>query len=214
MNFGGPMTMGKMLTPILGDIGRSIKAMSDAPSALTVESIDNHVYFYAQVDSDRCLSMIRQIREIDIRLRTEQISRDLEDQPPTPIWLHIQSPGGNAFAAFAAADELQAIKSPIYSIVEGQCASGATLISLAATKRFIRPNAFMLIHQLSSMFWGTHEQFEDNLDAQNKIMDQLVVFYADHSNMTQTAIRDMLKRDVWLTAEQCVAFGLADRIRA
>jgi hypothetical protein len=75
MNFGGPMTLGKMITPIIGDIGRSIKAASDAPARLTVESIDNHVYFYADVDSDRCLSMIRQIREIDIRLRTEQISR-------------------------------------------------------------------------------------------------------------------------------------------
>ena len=76
MNFGGPMTLGKMIAPILGDIGRSIKAASDAPARLTVESIDNHVYFYADVDSDRCLSMIRQIREIDIRLRTEQITGD------------------------------------------------------------------------------------------------------------------------------------------
>lgn len=214
MNFGGPMTMGKMIAPIIGDIGRSIKAASDAPARLTVESIDNHVYFYADVDSDRCLSMIRQIREIDIRLRTEQISRDLEDQPLTPIWLHVQSGGGDLFAGIAAADELKAIKSPIYSVVEGLSASAATLISLAASKRFIRPNGFMLIHQLSAMHWGTHEQFEDEIDVQNKLMDRLVAYYADHTNMVPDAIREMLKRDTWLTAEQCLAFGLVDRIRA
>ena len=128
----------------------AVKASDIAPTPLTVEAVDNHVYFYSDVDSDRCLALIRTIRETDARLRAERISRDLEDHPPVPIWLHIQSGGGYLFAGFGAADELASITTPVYAIVEGLCASSATLIALACPKRFIRPNGFMLIHQFTS----------------------------------------------------------------
>jgi len=68
--------------------------------SLTVESTGNHVYFYADVDSDRCLALLREIRYIDADLRQEYASRDLEGAgyPPVPIWLHIHSYGGSLFA--------------------------------------------------------------------------------------------------------------------
>ena len=53
----------------------------DAPAAviapLTVETIDNHVYFYCGVDGDRCLALLRTIREVDAKLRNERVSRSL-----------------------------------------------------------------------------------------------------------------------------------------
>lgn len=118
---------------------------------LTVESIDNHVYFYAVVDSDRSLALMRVIREIDVKLENEHGSRNLPpDFPRTPIWLHIHSYGGELFAGLGVADQLQGIRTPIYSIVEGCTASAATLIAMACTRRYIMPTAFILIHQLSS----------------------------------------------------------------
>ncbi len=126
-----------------------------APAPLTVEAVDNHIHFYSGVDSDRCLALMRAIRETDNRLRNEYISRDLPDNHPmTPIWLHISSFGGSALDAFSVADQLKTIKTPIFSIVDGYCASAGTLLSMSCTKRFIRPMSFMLIHQVSSMMWG------------------------------------------------------------
>ena len=179
---------------------------------LTVETIDNHVYFYADVDSDRCLALIRAVREADSSLRNEQLSRGLEGQPLTPIWLHIHSYGGDLFTGFSIADQLSMIKSPIYTVVEGICASAATLIAMTGTKRNNLPSSYMLIHQLSSMVWGTHENFKDEMALQQKAMDRLVNFYANHSKADADKIREMLTRDFWMDAEACIENGFVDEI--
>lgn len=181
---------------------------------LTVETVDNHIYFYADVDSDRCLALIRAIREADSDLRNEQLSRGLEDQAMTPIWLHIHSYGGDLFTGFSVADQLALIKSPIFGVVEGICASAATLIAMSCTKRYILPNSFMLIHQLSSFMWGTHEQFKDEMSLQNKAMERLVEFYAARSRVSRDELRQMLLRDSWLDAAACIQMGFADEILA
>jgi len=187
-------------------------AAGDGEKTLTVEKVDNHVYFYAHVDSDRCLDLLRSVRELDSELRAEQISRGLEDAPMTPIWLHIHSYGGDLFSGFSTADQLKLIKSPIYAVVEGVCASAATLIALVCDKRYILPNSFMLIHQLSTIMWGTHEEFKDEMHLQTKAMERLVRFYATHSNLDADAVRDLLRRDYWLDAETAIEQGFVDEI--
>lgn len=188
------------------------QASGDDPPALTVETVDNHIYFYADVDSDRCLALIRAVRETDAELRSEHLSRGLDGQPLTPIWLHVHSYGGDLFTGFSIADQLPMIKSPIYAVVEGICASAATLIVMACDQRYILPSSFMLIHQLSSVVWGTHEQFKDEMTLQAKAMDRLVQFYAAHSKVSEEEIRNMLTRDFWMDAETCVSLGFVDEV--
>ena len=115
---------------LMNDNMRMAVGDSEESSRLTVETVDNHIYFYADVDSDRCLALIRAVRETDSELRTEHLSRGLDGEPLTPIWLHIHSYGGSLFAAFSLADQLAMIKSPLYAIVEGIAASAATLIAM------------------------------------------------------------------------------------
>ncbi len=200
------------LTGIALEYRAGIGKESEAPR-LTVETVDNHIYFYADVDSDRCLALMRALRTADSSLRAEYLSRGMEGMPPIPIWLHIHSYGGDLFTGFSAADQLAMIKSPIYSVVEGICASAATLISMSCTRRFILPNSFMLIHQLSGFKWGTHEQFKDEMTLQNKAMDRLVEFYGKRSKVTADAVRAMLTHDYWMDAETCVQQGFVDEIQ-
>lgn len=187
------------------------RAASETPR-LTVETVDNHIYFYADVDSDRCLALIRAIREADSSLRAQHLSRGMEGMPPTPIWLHIHSYGGDLFTGFSIADQLKMIKTPVYSIVEGICASAATLISMSCMRRYILPSSFMLIHQLSGVKWGTHEQFKDEMTLQNKAMERLVEFYATSAKVSAEEIRTMLMRDYWMDAETCKKMGFVDEI--
>jgi ATP-dependent Clp protease protease subunit len=190
-------------------------AESNIVPKLTVETSDNHVYFYATVDSDRCLALIKEIRELDKDLRNERLTRELPDDfPHTPIWLHINSGGGSLFDGFGLADQLVHVKTPIYSIVEGYTASAATLISMSCTKRFILPSAYMLVHQLSSMAWGTYEQIKDDVHLMDMAMERLIDFYAVHSNMKRKAIKKMLSRDSWFNANECIEKGFVDGIYA
>ena len=192
---------------------RVAKGSEEKQPKLTVESVDNHIYFYAHVDTDRTLAMLKSIREIDTKLRNEYISRSLpEDMPLTPIWLHVLSGGGDLIAGFSTADQLETIATPIYSVVEGYCASAATLISVACTKRFILPNAFMLIHQLSSVMWGKYEEFKDEMHFLDMAMERLVGFYSVKTKMDETTVRALLQRDSWYNAKECVELGLVDEI--
>jgi len=180
---------------------------------MTVETFDNHIYFYADVDTDRCLDLIRRIREVDNELRRQGQSRMLPDDfPAIPIWLHIQSNGGEVFTGLNIADQLQKIKSPIYSVVEGVSASAATLISLACSKRYILPSSFMLIHQVSSHHWGKYSEFEDEKRLLDMLMDRLVSFYSSYTKMSPAKVKKLLERDSWFSAQECVELGLADEI--
>lgn len=185
---------------------------SNDKKLLTVESIDNHVYFYADVNTDRCLDLIKQLRSIDGILRNEKVSRSIPDHADIPIWLHIQSYGGSLFAGLSMIDQIRSIPSPIYSISEGVCASAATLIALSCEKKFILPNSFLLIHQFSSVMWGTHEEFKDDMYLQERLMERLIDFYADISGMSKDKIKERLKHDYWMNAEKAINEGFIDEI--
>lgn len=186
----------------------------DPPAELpTIETIHNHVYFYTDVDAPNILRLMRHLRELDHTLRNEAISRSLPiGYPPIPIWLHVCSDGGHLHASLAAADQIKQIVSPVYSIVEGWSASGATFISMACAKRYIQPNGFMLIHQLYSHHWGTYEQQKDDLRRNEMMMEKAVSFYVEHSKMDRPTMEELLKRDSWFDAEQCLERGLVDGI--
>ena len=189
------------------------RSAGDESNKLTVETINNHVYFYADVDSDRVLALLGELRRLDATLRNEHATRQLEGIAPlTPIWLHVQSGGGDLFAGFSAADQLQTIATPVYSIVEGYCASAATLISMACKRRFIQPNAFVLIHQLSSCMGGKYEEFRDEMRVLDMAMRRMVMFYAARSRLTPRQAYMLLRHDSWFGAQDCLRIGLVDEI--
>lgn len=181
------------------------------PSGST-DSDANHIYFYTDVSVESCLSLVRELKRLDLELRTDHLSRRDGMSERTPIWLHIQSFGGQLFPAFAAADQLSLLETPVHTVIEGIAGSAATLIALSGQKRFILRNSFMLIHQLSSFKWGTHEQFKDEMEIQGKLMDRLVHFYAERSTTDEKKLRDMLTRDYWIDADTAFERGFVDQI--
>lgn len=182
-------------------------------SSLTVETVANHIYFYSPVNQDRCLDLTRQIKKLDETLRNERITRNIpDDHPKTPIWLHVYSGGGDAFAGFAVSDTIKQVETPIYSVAEGYCASAATLISMSCERRYIQPSAYMLIHQYSTIAAGTHEQLEDERVLGRMLDEQLINFYAEHSNLSKDDVAEILRHDSWFSAKQSIERGFADDI--
>jgi|CXWL01.1.fsa_nt_gi ATP-dependent protease ClpP protease subunit len=182
------------------------------PPGMAAPPSGNHVYFNSFVDSDKCQALMQQLRECDRNLRRIAFDYDLADAPAIPIYLHIQSYGGDLLVGLGMIDQLKAIKSPIHSIIEGYCCSAATLISMACTRRFITPNSYMLIHQFTSFVWGTYEQFKDDMVLQNMLIEQLVEFYSKRSDTSKKDVRKMLKHDTWLNAAQAFDRGFVDMI--
>lgn len=184
---------------------------SNQSDPLTVETVNNHIYFYSGVNSDRCLALIKELRWKDNELRTEYLTRSLPDNhPKTPIWLHINSGGGTIFDAFSVSDQIKTMDTPIYSIVEGFAASAATIISMSCTKRFVQPSAYMMIHELSNIAWGKYSDFEDEMSLMDMLMEMLKNFYSNHSKLKAKEVEKFIKRNSWFNASACVKHGLVD----
>ena len=131
---------------------------------------------------------------------------------PKPIYLHINSYGGGVFAAFAAIDFIQQSEIPVHTIIEGASASAATLMSVVGKKRYIRPHASMLVHQLSSWFGGKLSEIEDDYKNVTQMHDTIKEIYKKHTNLCETDLEEILKHDLWWKADKCMQTGLADEL--
>jgi ATP-dependent protease ClpP protease subunit len=97
-------------------------------------------------------------------------------------------------------------------VVDGFVASAGTLITLAAAKRFIQPNAYMLLHQLSSGVWGKMSAIDDEVHNLRKLMNHITKFYLAHTRLKSSALQKLLLKDVTWNAEECLAKGIADAL--
>jgi len=173
---------------------------------------ENHIYFYCSVNKKNILKLITAIKDVTRKLRIMEIEYGVAN---LKINLHINSFGGSVFAALSAIDTIIGNEIPIVSIVEGAAASAATLISVVCHERKITSHSFMLVHQLSSGFWGKMEEIKDEFLNLKKLMKTLSKIYKEHTKIddsTETTLKDLLKRDLWLSAKECSRYGMVDEI--
>lgn len=174
---------------------------------------NNRIYFYGEVTKDSILVLNKQLDETARNLRVFQVNYDMV--APPPVRLYIQSDGGDLIAALSTLSRLVELKErgfEVHTIVEGLAASAATLISVGGSHRYIRRHAYMLIHQLRSGFWGTYAEFQDENKNVTLLMDQIRQIYKSYSKFRGKQLESILKRDLYLSAEECVKMGLADAI--
>ena len=118
---------------------------------------ENKIYYYAGVNRDSASELNKKIGEIESKSLTLCHTLDL-DQPPT-IKIYINSGGGSVVSGISSMDTILRCKVPIHTYVDGFCASAATFMSVVGSYRFMSRNSYMLIHQLSTQFWGKYLVF-------------------------------------------------------
>jgi ATP-dependent Clp protease protease subunit len=180
----------------------------------SVKVLGDHVYFYTGVTSDSAVELNKVLQDLYMKLAPSAFSSMHEVGQPSPIWLHINSMGGDVFSSFAIADTIERISQvvPVVTIVEGCAASGASFISTAGSKRLMRKSAYMLIHELSDISWGRHSEMEDNLSSNREIMQTVKEWYKQRTKIPAKKLDDILVHDIWWNAKKCLKYGLVDAI--
>lgn len=179
-------------------------------AASIVERVNNRIYFYADIESGNILKLNKELMELD----SEHISNAMKnsDEHLRPIWLHVNSYGGTIFDGLAAMDQVSLTRCPVYTVVDGVCASAATFLSIKGKKRYIKENSFMLIHQVSAGMWGKYEEFLDEMENLEKLMKVIQDIYQKNTKIPRKVLDEILKRDVYFNAKECVKYGLVDEI--
>ena len=138
------------------------------------------------------------------------------ENPDKDISLYINSPGGEVTAGMAIYDTMQFIKCDVQTIVMGQACSMGSLLAQAGakSKRMILPMARHMIHQPSG---GARGQATDMLIQVEEILamkKNLTKIYVEHNTAGKTfdQLSADMERDNYMSADQAVAYGLADKV--
>jgi ATP-dependent protease ClpP protease subunit len=109
-------------------------------------------------------------------------------------------------------DTILRSKVPIHTYVDGFAASAATFLSVVGNKRYMSRNSYMLIHQLSTNFWGKYSEFEDEKQNLDLMMETIKRVYKEYTKVPEDTLDEILKHDLMWDAETCKSLGLIDEI--
>lgn len=138
------------------------------------------------------------------------------ENPKADINFYINSPGGSVTAGLAIYNTMEYINCDVSTLVIGQaCSMGSFLASAGAKgKRFVMSESRTMIHSVSSSTRGTiHDQRLD-LRESERLQERLMILYAKHNSKgkTQKDFDKNTQRDFYLSADEAVDFGLADKV--
>jgi ATP-dependent Clp protease protease subunit len=187
------------------------------PTVLEKTSNGERAYdIYSRLLKDRIVMLDTDVNEHSASLVVAQMLFLESENPDADILFYINSPGGVVTAGMAIYDTMQFIKPDVSTIVMGQACSMGSLLAQAGAKgkRLILPNARHMIHQPSG---GARGQATDMLIQVEEILamkKNLTQIYVDHNSAGKTfdELSNDMERDFFMSAEQAVAYGLADSI--
>jgi ATP-dependent protease ClpP protease subunit len=129
------------------------------------------------------------------------------------IYLYINSGGGCAYAGISGLNMIKSFPCKIITIADGFVASAATLLYLAGTKRYISRFSQVLIHQVSTAFYGKYTELKDEVKNSTDLMESFKKFYKKTTNLTPELIDEYLSKELCFTSTECKKYGLAHKIK-
>lgn len=194
------MTMGHYTVPTVIEKTATGERAVDVFSRLLSDRI---IYLGTEIDDDVANVIVAQLLHLE------------SDNPDAEIGLYINSPGGSMSAMTAVYDTMQFVRAPVATTCVGQAASAAAILLAAGApgRRALLPHTRVLLHQPST--GGGRGQISDlALQAREllRVREQMELVLARHTGQDLATLRRDTDRDKIFTAEEAVAYGLADMI--
>jgi ATP-dependent Clp protease protease subunit len=181
---------------------------------------------YSRLMKDRIVMLNGPVEDMMSNVIVAQMLYLESENPDKDINLYINSPGGAVTAGLAIYDTMQYIKCDIKTIVIGQACSMGSFLAQAGTpgKRIVLPESRTMIHRVSSGTPGTSGsvhvqelQFEDakrHYEESQKVNKRLTELYVRHNSAGKTyeELFETMKFDTFLTAQEAVENGFADKV--
>jgi ATP-dependent Clp protease protease subunit len=169
---------------------------------------------YSRLLKERIIFITGQIEDHMASLIVAQLLFLESEDPNTPIYMYINSPGGVVTAGLSIYDTMQYINSEVSTMCIGQAASMGSLLLTAGQKgcRFSLPNSRIMIHQPSGGFSGQATDIEIHAQEILSLKKRLNNMYVKHTGKSLSVIQKSMERDNFMCATEAKAFGLVDKI--
>ncbi|HXD89706.1 MAG TPA: ATP-dependent Clp endopeptidase proteolytic subunit ClpP [Candidatus Binataceae bacterium] len=169
---------------------------------------------YSRLLKDRIVFLGYPINDDVANLVTAQLLFLESEDPEKEINFYINSPGGSVTAGLAIYDTMQFIKPPLSTLCLGQAASMAAILLLAGAKgrRYALPHSRIMMHQPLGGAQGQASDIEIQAREILRIREELNNIVVHHSGQNLRKIERDTDRDMFLTPEQAVEYGLIDEV--
>jgi len=137
-----------------------------------------------------------------------------QQDPKKTITMHIDSPGGSVKAGLSMVDVMNYIESPIQTINTGMAASMGSVLLGAGTKgmRASLPHSRTMLHQSSGGAMGNIQDARITMNEWEKINKELFRLLGDYCDKKPTQVEKDAQRDLWLSAEEALKYGIIDEV--
>ena len=163
-----------------------------------VQTNKEKIYFYAEVTKKTVLQLLCALTECSEYALIHDKSH---------IIMYIHSGGGDAYAGLSAMDHMMCNKVPIITVVDGFVASAATFMLLGAKRRFGMPHSNILIHQLSTEFWGKYADLVDEMHNSRALMEQIKQIYLRETKLDEGTLLQLLSKEITMNVQEAKTHG-------
>lgn len=183
--------------------------------AKQLESIERE--FHAEHDEDNKVSNITIYGVIGDSwwrnsISASDIDRELKAAGDNDIIIRLNSPGGDAFDGVSIYNRLKDHKGKVTVYIDGYACSAASLIPLAADEVIMGIGAMVMIHEASTIVWGTKSQMRKEAGVLEKLESGIIDIYMTVAKVEREEIETMVNNETWFTAEESVAIGFANKV--
>ena len=169
---------------------------------------------YSRLLEDHIIFLGEEVNEATANVIVAQLLHLANEDPDKDIQLYINSPGGVVYDGLAIYDTMQYIKPDVQTIGIGlQASMGAFLLSSGAKgKRFVLPNARVMIHQPSSGTQGKVTDQEISLREAMELKERLAKIIAGNTGQKLDKVKADMERDYWMSADEALEYGVVDEV--
>jgi ATP-dependent Clp protease, protease subunit len=182
-----------------------LKDNEAAIDSLSLTSIGVHLLF-SEIDQESAKDACEFIIKANFALSTK-----------TTLTLMINTPGGAVYDGWGIVDVMDCSRLKIQTVGIGAIFSMGAVIFTTGTpgKRVMTRNSYMMTHQFTDGMEAKYHEFVAQRPHQDELHNRFVRHFVERTKMTAKQVNDVLlsKSDAYLTAKDCLKFGICDAIK-
>ena len=182
------------------------KQSAEIPSSLDI-------YIYGDIEGDDYDWWTGET--IESETSANHFKKELAKYPnATQINLYVNSSGGYVYEAMSIRNQLKRHPAHITAYVDGIAASAASFILTGCDTVKMYSNTMQMVHNMLSYCYGNSTELRKEADNLDKMMEGNKMAYLEKSNgkLTMDKLTELLDGETWLTAQDCLEYGLCDEI--
>lgn len=169
---------------------------------------------FSRLVEDRIVWITGEVEDTGMEIAAASLMLLNNQSETEPIYLYINSPGGSVHSGEVLINVMRHIKAPVYTICVGMAASmGAVILSCGEKgHRYCMPYSDVMLHQVSSGTQGNIQDQRVSLEYSERLNKRLMSLLAENCGKTYKQVIKDTNRDLWLSPEEAVKYGVVDKI--